>query len=121
VNEPAKSSPSAGGSDLARQIGRKEVRRLKGRRHKPGSVLGGLGLLGLVGWSVAMPMLLGAALGMWIDRRYEGRYSWTMMLMCLGLIIGCVNAWYWMIREIREIERDLDERDNNHHPGNHHE
>jgi ATP synthase protein I len=113
MHEPEKSAPSSASSDLAREVGRKEARILKGRRHKPGSVLRGLGLLGLVGWSVALPTLLGAGLGMWIDAHYPGRYSWTMMLMCLGLVLGCLNAWYWMIREVRDIERNHEKR--NHH------
>lgn len=119
MNEPGKHTPSAGSSDLAREVGRKEARRLKGRRHKPGSVLRGLGLLGLVGWSVAMPMLIGAAVGMWIDGHHSGRHSWTMMLMCLGLMLGCLNAWYWMIREIREIEQEHEEKDNHHEKHDH--
>lgn len=112
MNEPEKSRPSAGVPDLAREVGRKETRRLKGKRHKPGSVLAGLGMFGVVGWSIVLPTLAGAALGAWIDRHYSGQYSWTLMLVGLGVILGCLSAWYWIDREQREIEREEEKKKN---------
>ena len=50
-------------------------------------------ILGVVGWSVVVPTLIGVAAGIWIDRRWPTRFSWTLTLMCLGLILGCANAW----------------------------
>ena len=32
----------------------------------------GLGMMGLIGWSVVVPTLLGAALGIWLDKRHPG-------------------------------------------------
>jgi ATP synthase protein I len=46
-----------------------------------------------VGWSVTLPTLLGIALGVVIDRRWPGRFSWTLTLLFLGLVFGCANAW----------------------------
>lgn len=66
-------------------------------------------MMGLVGWAVAVPTLLGATLGMWIDRRWPGHYSWTLMLLLGGILLGCWNAWYWVAREtavIRAPEED---------------
>jgi ATP synthase protein I len=59
-------------------------------------------MFGLIGWSVAIPTLLGAALGMWIDSKVDGRQSWTLMLLIGGLVLGCLNAWRW-VREESEI------------------
>jgi len=59
-------------------------------------VIRGLGLSGMVGWSVTLPALLGLALGMWIDRRFPNSYSWTLMFLILGIVLGCWNAWRWM-------------------------
>ncbi len=64
---------------------------------------------GLVGWSVTIPTLIGAALGIWIDKRYTSSYSWTLMLLCLGLIIGCLNAWHWVDSEYKEMQEDSHE------------
>jgi len=43
-----------------------------------------LGHDGLIGWSVAIPTLLGAALGLWLDRHYPGRHAWTLALLVAG-------------------------------------
>ena len=59
-------------------------------------------MFGMVGWSVTVPTLLGLGLGVWIDSRYGGQYSWTLMLMILGLVTGLLNAWYWVQRESQD-------------------
>ena len=55
-----------------------------------------MGMFGLAGWSVAIPTVLGASIGIWIDRHFQGPYSWTLMLLVAGLLVGCSNAWYWV-------------------------
>jgi ATP synthase protein I len=70
----------------------------------------GLGMMGLVGWSVAVPTLLGAMLGIWIDSHYHSPHSWTLMLLMLGLILGCVNAWHWVEKEDREMHKQHEDQ-----------
>jgi ATP synthase protein I len=83
-------------------IREKSQRKMKARREKERGVWFGLGMFGLVGWSVTIPALMLLALGIWIDRRYQGPYSWTLMLLVLGIGIGCLNAWYWIQSESQE-------------------
>jgi len=59
----------------------------------------GLGMFGMIGWAVAVPVLAGIALGRWIDGRWPGETSWTLALMLAGVFLGCLNAWYWVSRE----------------------
>ena len=87
------------GKELSEKVGSKEARKIKARREKDRGVWFGLGMFGLVGWSVAIPTLIGLALGIWIDKRWPGPYSWTLMGLVLGVIVGCINAWYWVKRE----------------------
>lgn len=97
---------------FSRQVGEKAARKLKAQRRVTQTVWSGLGMMGLVGWSVAVPTLLGAALGLWLDRRYPGERSWTLALLVIGLGLGCFNAWHWVAkegREIREQEENGDE------------
>lgn len=61
----------------------------------------GLGMPGLVGLSVMIPTLLCTFLGIWIDRRWQSPYSWTLMLLLVGVGLGCCNGWYWIEREQR--------------------
>ncbi len=84
---------------LADTVGKKEARRIEARRKKNRGVWFGLGMFGLVGWSVAIPTLIGIALGVWIDQEFASPYSWTLMGLFIGVIVGCLNAWYWVNRE----------------------
>src|SRR5690554_6033690 len=86
-------------NDLVDVIARKEARKQRARREGRRGLAHGLGTFGMVGWSVAVPTIGGIALGVWIDGRSDSQYSWTLMLMFLGLILGLVNAWYWVSRE----------------------
>ena len=49
----------------------------------------------------APPVVAGTALGLWIDARWPGGTSWTLVLMLAGVALGCANAWYWIQREGR--------------------
>ena len=51
---------------FSRQVGAKASRKLKARNSTQG-VWFGLGMMGLVGWSVTVPTLLGVAFGIWLD------------------------------------------------------
>jgi ATP synthase protein I len=94
------------------QIGAKATRKLKARRDAGRGVWFGLGMMGLIGWSVAVPTLLGAALGQWLDNRHASDRSWTLALLVAGLALGCWNAWHWVAREERAMREDQsDDRD----------
>ena len=93
------------------EVKRKESRKLKARREKNRQGWFGLGMFGLVGWSVAIPTLIAVALGVWIDRRWPSQYSWTLMLLLSGMALGCLNAWHWLKRERGLIERRGKEQD----------
>jgi ATP synthase protein I len=90
---------SESGTDLANRVGEKAERMLKARRHPGQLVWFGLGMMGIIGWSVVVPTLLGAALGAWLDHHYPGRHPWTLALLVAGLAAGCLNAWYWVAKE----------------------
>ena len=83
-NEPKKTSKNA--PTFTAQVGAKAARKLKARRNPTPGVWFGLGMMGLIGWSVVVPTLLGAALGLWLDNHYAGRHSWTLALLVAGLV-----------------------------------
>ena len=103
---PPKDAP-----DFAGQVGAKAARKLKARRNGAPGVWFGLGMMGLIGWSVAIPTLLGAALGLWLDDRYPGKHSWTLALLVAGLATGCLNAWRWVAKEDKAMREDRSEND----------
>ena len=93
-------------SRLSREIGAKAARKLKAQRQSVPGIWFGLGMMGLIGWSVAIPTLLGASLGLWLDRHYAGSHSWTLALLVAGLVLGCWNAWHWVAREQAEMHEE---------------
>jgi len=99
------------GTAFVRQVAVKAARKLKARRRGAQSVWFGLGMFGLIGWSVAVPTLLGALLGLWWDRRHPGPHSWTLMLLVAGLLMGCANAWHWVSREDSAMHDESDPKD----------
>lgn len=97
---------------LSQEVGAKAARKLRARRHVTRTVWFGLGMMGLIGWSVAIPTLLGAGLGLWLDKHHPGKHSWTLALLVAGLAVGCLNAWHWVAKEdkaMRDEQEDDDE------------
>ncbi len=76
------------------KIKRKEKRKLRAQRKKGQAIWFGLGLFGVIGWSVMVPTLIGIAVGIWADRRWPGNisfdfslcrdYSWLSKCLVLG-------------------------------------
>ncbi len=96
---------------LAEQVGVKAARKLKAQRNATPGVWFGLGLMGVIGWSVVVPTLLGAALGLWLDRHYPGGRSWTLALLVGGLTLGCMNAWHWVSKEEQAMREEQENGD----------
>lgn len=88
--KPPKLPPSA--EQMIRRVGAQQSRAERSRRNAR-SIWNSIAILGVVGWSVVLPTLIGVAVGSWIDHRWPSRLSWTLILMFLGLVLGCTNAW----------------------------
>jgi ATP synthase protein I len=101
MTAPRPEQPPVTGAQIADEIGRKARRKLKARDERRRGVWFGLGMFGLVGWAVAVPTLLGIVLGLWLDDLLPGEISWTLTLLFIGIVLGCLNAWYWVSRESR--------------------
>jgi ATP synthase protein I len=88
--------------DFSKQIADKERRKI--RAQKEGSTaLQGLGLFGLVGWTVVVPTLIGTVLGIWLDKRYQQSFSWTLSLLVVGVLVGCFAAWDRISKEDKKM------------------
>lgn len=105
-NKYVKDEPS-----FANKVGAKAERKLKARRNATQGVWFGLGMMGLIGWSVAVPTLIGAALGRWLDKYYPAEHPWTLALLVAGLTLGCFNAWYWVDKEDKAMRNDRGNHD----------
>ena len=90
---------------FGRKVASEAARKLRVQRDSTQGVWFGLGMSGLVGWSVATPTLAGVLIGVWLDRRHPAPFSWTLALLVAGLMLGCANAWHWVAQQ-NEAMRD---------------
>ncbi|MBN1698957.1 MAG: AtpZ/AtpI family protein [Spirochaetales bacterium] len=89
-------------------IRNRKKRKEYARRHRPDHIWFGLGMFGLIGWSVAVPTIVLTLAGIWIDASFKSRFSWTLMMITAGIILGCLNAWFWIKKEEEAIRRERD-------------
>jgi ATP synthase protein I len=105
VVKPPAVDAAPGQAQFRQQLAAKIARKLDARRHPTRIVWFGLGMMGLIGWSVTVPTLLGAALGVWLDRHHPAGHSWTLSLLLAGLALGSWNAWHWVVRENKAMHQ----------------
>ncbi len=89
-------------------------RRRQRRRREGGSIWFGLGTFGMVGWSVAIPTVLGVLLGTWLDANLPTAFSWTLTLLFGGVVLGCLNAWYWVNKEQQRVQEEREHYEHEH-------
>jgi ATP synthase protein I len=76
--------------------------RLRGERHRrwlrdgDPSVARRLAQIGVLGWIIVVPMLIGVFVGRWLDQYFHSGLFWTAPLLMLGAGLGCLSAWKWM-------------------------
>lgn len=75
--------------------------RLQRREPSAESFWRSLSVLGTVGWSIALPAVVGAWLGHRLDLQLESGVRFTLILLVAGVILGSVIAWR-VVREHRE-------------------
>jgi ATP synthase protein I len=100
---------SDNGQDFDAKIAAQAARKLKAQRAGTQSAWFGLGMFGVIGWSVSVPTLLGALLGAWWDKHHPGSHSWTLALLVAGLVIGCANAWVWVAQQNAAIHGESED------------
>jgi ATP synthase protein I len=94
---------------FVRQVASKAKAKLRAQRAAGQPAWFGLGMLGTIGWSVAVPTLVGALIGIWLDRHHPGAHSWTLALLVAGLVLGCANAWRWVSNQDKTMREQRDD------------
>lgn len=79
-----------------------KVVRQRGERHRrwlregDPSLAQRLAQIGVLGWMIVVPMLIGIFVGRWLDQIFNSGIFCTAPLLLLGLALGCWSAWKWM-------------------------
>jgi len=111
MSDDANRDPPRTRSAFAERVGAKAARIVEARRYPGRGVWFGLGMMGLIGWSVVVPTVGGAALGIWLDTHHPGAHGWTLALLVVGLALGCLNAWRWVAKEAQAIRNGREDDD----------
>ncbi|OXC75373.1 ATP synthase protein I [Caballeronia sordidicola] len=92
------------GSDADRMAhaARQAVQREREAREEPEPSLGvRLGQIGILGWTIVVPTLLGLVIGHWLDRHFNTGVFFSAPLLMAGAAVGLWSAWKWMHRQTR--------------------
>ncbi|MDH4120805.1 MAG: AtpZ/AtpI family protein [Deltaproteobacteria bacterium] len=81
---------------LKKKLEEQTRRMVQAEKDRP-TLLAQTAFLGMLGVLFALPIVVGAYLGNWLDTRSEG-YSmvWTMSLLVVGAISGFVNVYLFL-------------------------
>ena len=84
---------------LARAAQTAAEREAEGRADPEPSLGARLGQIGILGWTIVVPILLGLFLGRWLDRTFGTGILFSAPLLMIGAIFGFWSAWRWMHRQ----------------------
>jgi len=90
---------SDGDDDLGKAVKTRRGRRALWQREGERSMGQNLAMIGVLGWTIVMPTLLGIFAGRWLDRHFNMGLFWTLGLLVAGLALGCALAWKRMYSE----------------------
>lgn len=92
---PRNDSPNG----LRRAVKTRRERRDSWQREGERAMGRNLAMIGVLGWTIITPTLLGIFAGRWLDRRLHSGIFWTLSLFAAGLTVGCVLGWKWMQKQ----------------------
>lgn len=72
----------------------------QGRDNPEPSMAERLGQIGVLGWTVVVPILLGVLLGRWLDHRFATGIFFSAPLLMIGAALGLWLTWRWMHRRL---------------------
>jgi ATP synthase protein I len=58
-----------------------------------------IGQIGVLGWIIVTPTLIGLFVGRWLDHRFGTGIFWSAPLLLVGVVVGCWSAWQWMHKQ----------------------
>ena len=81
---------------LTEAVRQQRARRERWYNEGEPSMMRFVGQIGVLGWIIVAPTLIGLFIGRWIDRWLGTGIFWSAPLLLVGVVIGCWSAWRWM-------------------------
>jgi ATP synthase protein I len=99
ADEPKTNSCAASPDGLAAAVQKRQERRTRWLNEGEPSVVRFVGQIGVLGWIIVVPALIGLFLGRWLDHKLGSGIFWSAPLLLLGVVVGFWSAWRWMHRQ----------------------
>jgi ATP synthase protein I len=87
------------GPDMAEAVRNRRQRQRRWRTEGEPSMAEFVGQIGVLGWIIIAPTLIGVFVGRWLDRTFGTGIFWTAALLVVGVATGFWSAWRWMHRQ----------------------
>lgn len=84
---------------MADAVRKRQERRSRWLTEGETSVVRFVGQIGILGWIIVAPALIGLFIGRWLDRTLGAGIFWSAALLVLGVAAGFWSAWRWMHRQ----------------------
>ena len=84
---------------MAAAVRRHRERREHWLTHGEPSTARFVGQIGVLGWIIVTPALIGLFIGRWLDHRLGTGIFWSAPLLLVGVTIGFWSAWRWMHKQ----------------------
>ena len=97
--EPKRSSSAPSPNGMADAVRKRQERRTRWLTEGQPSVARFFGQIGVLGWIIVAPALIGLFFGRWLDHKLGTGIFWSAPLLLLGVVIGFWSAWRWMHRQ----------------------
>lgn len=91
--EPRSSEP------MAEAVRTRQDRRQRWQTEGEQSVIGFVGQIGILGWIIVAPTLIGIFVGRRLDRAFGTGIVFSAALLISGVALGFWSAWRWMHRQ----------------------
>jgi len=99
VNRDAATPEPAPSDGMADAVRKQRERRRRWLTEGEPSVVRFVGQIGVLGWIIVAPTLIGLFIGRWLDHALGTGIFWSAPLLLLGVVVGFWSAWQWMHRQ----------------------
>lgn len=85
--------------DLVGTVRHERQRQQRWLREGEPSLVRFIGQIGVLGWLIVAPILIGLFIGRWLDHKFGSGIFWSAPLLLVGVAVGCWSGWRWMHRQ----------------------
>jgi ATP synthase protein I len=99
LNPQPTKSKAADEDGMAAAVHQQRERRQDWLREGEPSMTRYVGQIGVLGWIIVAPTLIGLFIGRLLDHHFGTGIFWSAPLLLVGVVIGCWSAWKWMHKQ----------------------